>query len=477
MGLTNKSTNQASCTVHFLIIGGGIAGLACATALRRVGHRVTVLEKDNYPEHALGGCRMAPNLTKILYHWGLEEEVQAIAIKSESIALLLYESGEHLGRHRWAEEDMEETEGEFVLAQHSAFWKLLFDTARAHGADIRLNTHVSSVDLRRQSVTLESGQVLQADIIIGADGPTGLTREILQGKAGVAVKPGVLNMYSTTIPKARIMEDPELTFLYGEQTNMYSWLGNEHCVVGFPTGDTQFALYAYGPNETPGERGRIAPKHELDAMLATSEPRLRKLAQLADPPTQVPLDEYPELDNWVHEGGRLVVIGEAAHPLPSGSVQACAMAVEDGAVLAKLFSHLRTKDQISSFLWAFQDLRQPRCNSVVTKELRIIHFMTMPPGERQESRDSSMRAKRDAGIGILQAYDNHDEPREWTEIKEVFGYDAEDEADNWWVEWGILRERSMGVDVSESSGTLAQRLRFPRHETYSRHVHHQNQKI
>lgn len=125
------------------------------------------------------------------------------------------------------------------------------------------------------------------------------------------------------------------------------------------------------------------------------------------------------------------------------------MAVEDGAVLAKLFSHLRTKDQIGSFLWAFSDLRQPRCAAVYKKEEGDIHFMTVPPGsDIQKYRDAAMRAKRDAGIDALASTNEHEETREWEEIKVVFGYDAEDEADNWWVEWGLLRERSNGIDVS-----------------------------
>jgi salicylate hydroxylase len=32
-------------SICFVIIGGGIAGLACAFALGRVGHKVVVLEK------------------------------------------------------------------------------------------------------------------------------------------------------------------------------------------------------------------------------------------------------------------------------------------------------------------------------------------------------------------------------------------------------------------------------------------------
>lgn len=124
------------------------------------------------------------------------------------------------------------------------------------------------------------------------------------------------------------------------------------------------------------------------------------------------------------------------------------MAVEDGAVLAKLFSHLRTEDQISNFLYAFQDLRQPRCSAVLKKEFGDIQFMTLPPGEIQQYRDRIMREKRDAGLNVLDASGDSEETPEWSEIKEVFGYDAEDEADNWWMEWGLLRERAQGLDLA-----------------------------
>lgn len=127
------------------------------------------------------------------------------------------------------------------------------------------------------------------------------------------------------------------------------------------------------------------------------------------------------------------------------------MAVEDGAVLAKLFSHLRSADQIESFLWAFQDLRQPRINLVYGREVGIIQYMTMPPCEFQAGRDQEMRAKRDAGINVLDALGDMEETPQWQEIKEIFGYDAEDEADNWWVEWGLLRERAKGADLEERS--------------------------
>ncbi len=203
---------------------------------------------------------------------------------------------------------------------------------------------------------------------------------------------------------------------------------------------------------------------EIAEPLTGSSLRLRRLGELVSEATCtcVSVDGRPPLEEWVDN--RMVVMGAAVHampvsliplhtppkystdiPLKPGSIQDCALTVEDGAVLAKLFSHLHSRDQIQSFLYAFQDLRQPRCASVYAKEVGIVQYMSVPPGDFQQMRDDSMRAKRDAGVGILEAVGDLEETPEWIEIKEVFGYDAEDDADNWWVEWGLLRERARAI--------------------------------
>ncbi|KAG6840339.1 hypothetical protein C0991_007340 [Blastosporella zonata] len=238
---------------------------------------------------------------------------------------------------------------------------------------------------------------------------------------------------------------------------MFSWFGTGCLAHGFPLGGEEFALFAYGPPDGLESTWTEPTLLEgLWACLEKAEPRLHKLGELATHVKCVPVQEFQALDDWVDDSGRMLLIGEAAHPYPAGAIQTTAMAVEDGAVLAKLFSHLRLEEQISPFLYAFETLRQSRCTAVGTKEFSDIYFMTMPPGEQQEGRDQHFRGRRDRGLNVLDADSFEDETPQWTEIKEVFGYDAEDEADNWWQEWGLLRERAAGrVDTSEGSyGTI-----------------------
>ena len=85
---------------------------------------------------------------------------------------------------------------------------------------------------------------------------------------------------------------------------------------------------------------------------------------------------------------------------------------------------------------------------IVKKEQTDIEFMTYPNGSLEKrGRDDGIRAKTEQGIYALNAAPGVEETVEWTEIKVIFAYDSEDDADNWWVEWGMLRERANGHNL------------------------------
>lgn len=126
------------------------------------------------------------------------------------------------------------------------------------------------------------------------------------------------------------------------------------------------------------------------------------------------------------------------------------MAIEDGAVLAKLFSHITSVSQIENFMYAFQDLRQERVRTTRASEFGGVFFMAMPDGEHSRGRNDAFRAMRAEGKNVLDAANK----QIWEEYRTVFGYDCEDEADNWWVEWGLLRQRAQSDAAPPQGGTI-----------------------
>ncbi|KAJ7162331.1 hypothetical protein C8R46DRAFT_1164441 [Mycena filopes] len=465
LGCKNAST-QAELSIDFLVIGAGVSGLACAMALRRVGHRVVVVEREKEIGESNDNCvvRMPPNLSKILYHWDLQSEVYEFAAKSKAIQISRLESGVLLGTHDWDEEVLRETRGEFLFAHLADLRKMMYDVAVRQGATIRLSTTAVAVDPGKRAVTLDSGEILTADVIIGADGISGLVRPLLLAEQDIPepVEPS-LSMYSAIVPQASVMKDSQSKRFYEpEVTTMFSFFGNNRSVISHPiVRRTDFIPFAFADIErcqggSPAfsfclyrlwDGYEDAPVEGLRDALKNVEPRqvdrLKNLGPMISSPHRVTVFEQPSLEDWVDESGRLVVVGAAAHPIPPGMTQYHAMGLEDGAVLAKLFSHLSTASQISDFLYAFQDLRQPRCEAVLTAERGIIQYMSMPDCAEQVARDQGMMALAAAGTNLFDVAEGAEESAEWAEIKDVFGYDAEDEADDWWVSWGLLKQRAL----------------------------------
>jgi salicylate hydroxylase len=79
---------RAHLSIHFVVVGASIAGLASALALARAGHRVTVLEQaGEHEQRPAGGLRIPPNVSKVFAHWGLGVELAAIAAESHMMRM------------------------------------------------------------------------------------------------------------------------------------------------------------------------------------------------------------------------------------------------------------------------------------------------------------------------------------------------------------------------------------------------------
>ncbi|KAG6333033.1 hypothetical protein ID866_6057 [Astraeus odoratus] len=457
MYLGSPTDENPRILINFIVVGGGITGLACALALRRVGHRVIVLEKlveEEISRLAQGGGRLPPNASKILFQWGLGNALREFAVSSTGVEVMRYDTGDLLGAHPWGDEVLQEAGGEYIFYHHADLWRLLFRAAKEASADVRLGVNVASIDGDDRSVKLSTGHVLQADVIVAA-------ASILT----LYFSPRLTPLISINVPSEVMLGDPLLAQLYARPSpTTFMWLGNRTSALGSRVGGLdEFTVQIWvGPYPEPelleNEWGPCSDMEKWSEILAHCEPRLQRLVQASSFRIRGPVKIVPQLDNWVHRSGRLLVLGDAAHPLPAGSVQVTALGVEDAAVFAKLFSHLISEDQIPTFLHAFQDLREDRCARVIHSEQRNLIFRMMPDGPEQEERDRIMRKRHAQGLGVFGGGSGGKPAEQWEQLKELFGYNAEDEADDWWVKWGLLREsaKQRSIEQEEKMCTLLQ---------------------
>ncbi|KAH9046095.1 FAD/NAD-P-binding domain-containing protein [Lactarius hengduanensis] len=435
---SHAAAKKATLRIRFVIVGGGAAGLACAVALRRVGHQVIVLEKDlNFVGSSKRrGIRMPPNMTKIFNYWGMSGDVDDIGTPVDRLIISRLENAYLLGIHQWEYELVQEAGGEFTAVSHYRLRKLLLEAALELGAVIRTNAEVVEIAADCRSLRLASGEVIQADVIIGADGNRGLCRKLLcpnDPPNGTGVM-----LFDSVIPGDSIRADPELSSLLQREQR-----ASLCCPIG-PSQDLDLAFHFYAIDDgaTEGWDDILSPE-QFAPYLSGTEPRSNpKLGRLARP-TRVRMMERTFPEEWVHETGRLVIVGSAAHPFPPAVMYGPSMSLEDASVLAKLFSHLGREEQIRSFLYAFQNLREGRCQSNRALDIGNIKFMMVPTGEMTEMRDKMMRARYDQGRNVLE----DGTVAQWDRNRELFGYDAEDEADNWWVQWGLLQERARAAHL------------------------------
>ncbi len=86
------------------------------------------------------------------------------------------------------------------------------------GAVIRLDTEVKTVrpgseEDPRPSAVLSTGEVMSADILVGADGSSSIVRDVVVEEKDLLKSAG-LTVYTGTLEAADLLNDPELSTLY-----------------------------------------------------------------------------------------------------------------------------------------------------------------------------------------------------------------------------------------------------------------------
>jgi salicylate hydroxylase len=155
--------------LKIIIVGAGIAGLALAGLLGHSGHDVIVLEAAPKIAEVGAGITCSPNLTRLLSRWGLDNRLEKKVDSLTHVNLRRWEGGQFLGASPLMPRAQIRHGAPQYVIHRADLHKALMDEAESV-AEIRVNSVVVSVDFDKPSVTLLDGTVLEADLIVGADG-------------------------------------------------------------------------------------------------------------------------------------------------------------------------------------------------------------------------------------------------------------------------------------------------------------------
>ncbi|KAI0264854.1 FAD/NAD-P-binding domain-containing protein [Gloeopeniophorella convolvens] len=433
--------HRAAQPLHIVVVGAGLGGLAAAHTLAHAGHRITLLEAA----HAIGdvgaGIQVSPNATRLLLRWGLGPALAACAVEPAAIVFRRYDTGERVGYARF---------GATMRAQHGApyyhihradYHALLLRLARAApGVRVRLGATVVGVQPDPAApggpcVELAGGEVIHADLVVAADGVKSALQRAVTGRDDAPTPTGDA-AYRAVISADAMLADPELR-PFVDTPEMTGWMApGRHLMAYCIRAKKEYNLVLLHPDDGSVESWTTEGSGDkMRADFRDFEPRVQKMLALVGSTLKWRLMDRKPLPTWVHPQGRLVLLGDACHPMLPYRAQGAAMAIEDAAVLGALLARLSTLGQLPELLHAYQDLRLPRASATQESSRlnqKIFHY---PDGPEQRARDAAMRAAMALELaGEPGAADGN--PNQWADRSKneaQFSYDAYAEVERWWA--------------------------------------------
>lgn len=338
-----------------LVVGGGMAGLAGALALRENGADVTLVEVAPAFGEVGAGLQMAPNASRVLKRWGLLEKALEIGVQPKHLVFRDAVTGEELTRQTLGGEFEERYGAPYVVIHRSDLHRILLEACQAAGVTLVNDVLVQKVETggdRARAYTAK-GEVFEADAILAADGLKSTLRARVANDGPVN---SAYVAYRGTVP---ITEETPAADL----EDVIVYLGPNGHLVQYPLRKGQL-LNTVAVFKSPSfERGeeQYGGVDELQAAYKDCVPAVQEALKNLATGIRWPMYDRNPIENWV--SGRMVLMGDAAHPMLQYLAQGACQALEDAAVLQDAASNkVFTAEGIDAGAWeaAFREFNETR---------------------------------------------------------------------------------------------------------------------
>ncbi|KAF8176118.1 FAD/NAD(P)-binding domain-containing protein [Mycena galopus ATCC 62051] len=346
------------------IIGAGIGGLAAAIALRRNGHHVQVFEASPTNTEIGAGVGVHANAVRILKQFGYSRDnLKPVEFEGN----ISFDAKDGTGiTHPWLIPRADEDRDLFCHRDdlHRELKRLALE-GEGPPVQLLLDSKVAACDPETGTVTLSSGEVIHADVVIGADGIHSVVRTSILGHS---VKPPASGStcFRCFFDASNLNEFTDLDWLTEGLDGGRSVILKEASFRTFyiyccRSGTLiNFVGFYADPDQDSTAWTRSATLEEIREKFLHFHPKFLRILDLplSSPILKWQLRALPILPTWIR--GRTAILGDAAHATLPLLGQGAAMALEEGAVLGCLLPLGITREDVPARLEAYQTLRKAR---------------------------------------------------------------------------------------------------------------------
>ncbi|WP_432976093.1 FAD-dependent monooxygenase [Dactylosporangium sp. CA-233914] len=331
-----------------IVIGGGVGGSTAALALRRIGADVTVYEAYEDPAGEVGAwISLAANGLRALDALGCLAAVRAAGV--EVARQRMWSAGGMLiGDVARGRRESDTLHG--VSMMRGRLVAALRTAAAEAGARIVTGARLAGVSETERGVlaTFEGGTADTADVLVAADGIWSTVRGLLDPAAPV---PQYAGLYSVSgVSRVEGVEPGVFNMTFARNGAFL------HLRAG---AEVWWSAQVNSP-ATPVRQG-VDDATRLRELAGLFRDEVTPSAVLTGTTALQPLTLMHVVDpvrTW--HSGRVVLIGDAAHPVGAG--QGASMAIEDALALA---AALQNQDSVPSALQRYDTDRRPRITKVL----------------------------------------------------------------------------------------------------------------
>jgi salicylate hydroxylase len=384
----NSKKNSASLPMKIAIVGAGMGGLATAIALSKKGFDVQIYEKAHDLEAVGASLSLAPNglnslaaiepgIVELLKQAGSEQ--RSLTLKKNTGEIIATKPITYMQKY-----------GQPMLSIHWSRIQAILASALPPNC-IHLQHRCVGFEQFDNGVNLffPGGKTVETDLLIGADGINSIVRQNLIGD-------GFPN-YTDRVCWWAVLKFDHKQLLPNTSTLLTSADGKNFLLIDLGEGYTFWGASMVSDDDFVHQRATTAKTRVLEQFADWAEP-VGAIIEATPAPEIIerPICDRPPLQSW--SSGRVVLLGDAAHPIVPSLGQGANTAFEDAFELAEC---LANAPSIEAAFETYETNRIPRT--------AVIYARSALEGHRTYKADSKTALRQ----MMKQVEDTDNEFEEW----------------------------------------------------------------